>query len=73
MKFAQRVNLKISYDKKKFISNYAWGWILTRPCGDHFTVYTNIESCSIHETNIICQNISTITKISLKSLFNIIK
>ena len=31
-----------------------WQWMLTRHCGDHFAIYTNIKSlCCTPETNIM--------------------
>ena len=48
-----------------YFYNYVWGQMLTTYCGDHFTVYTNIEPlCCTPETNVIlCINYTSIKKI----------
>ena len=36
--------LKVLLTRKKIVCNYVWWQILIRHCGDHFTIYTSIES-----------------------------
>ena len=41
--------------------------MLTRLCGDYFTIYTNIESlCYTPETNTLCINYTSILKMQKK-------
>lgn len=52
LKVANRVNLKNSHHKKgKRHHNYVKWWMLTKHCGDHFTIYIYFKSiCCIPQT-----------------------